>query len=122
MSTHARGHNRGFAHATDATSEVRIPRSASTLVSLLPSWVTDGDRADVIDRLRDHRTTTRLELEHTTVDWTGVRIAAVSHPDLAELIGRTVAELASEAGQSAVEIVTDTLIADRLGTAVLTEA
>ncbi|MGG7507327.1 hypothetical protein [Plantibacter sp. YIM 135249] len=116
MSMHAGGSD----HAT--THPFRDGRHApATLASLLPAWIRDEDDSTMLDRLRDQRTTTRLELEHTTVDWSGVWIAAVSHPDLAELVGRNVAELASEAGQTAAEVVTDTLIADRLSTKVLTE-
>lgn len=52
------------------------------------------------------------------VDWSAVRIAQVSHPDLRELVGRSIAELAAEAGQSPLTVVSDTLIADRLTTLV----
>ena len=96
----------------------------TALTALLPTWVTGGGGDAVIDRLRDDAIVDELERAFAEppvderVDWSAVRIAQVSHPDLRELVGRSIAELAAEAGQSPLTVVSDTLIADRLTTLV----
>lgn len=96
----------------------------TALTALLPSWVTGGGGDAVLDRLRDDGVIAELERAFAEppvaerVDWSAVRIAQVSHPDLEDLVGRSVADLAAEAGQSPLTVVSDTLIADRLATLV----
>ncbi|MGK9148166.1 hypothetical protein KXS11_11125 [Plantibacter flavus] len=96
----------------------------TALTALLPSWVSGGGGDAVLDRLRDDAVVAELERaldeppEADRIDWSAVRIAQVSHPDLAELVGRSIADLAAEAGQTPLAVVSDTLIADRLTTLV----
>lgn len=96
----------------------------TALTALLPSWVTGGGGDAVLDRLRDDGVVAELERAFAEppvaerIDWSAVRIAQVSHPDLEDLVGRSVADLAAEAGQSPLTLVSDTLIADRLATLV----
>lgn len=106
------------------TSLLRDVLRGTALTALLPSWVTGGGGDAVLHRLRDDAVVAELERAFAEppsaerIDWSEVRIAQVSHPDLEELVGRSVAELAAEAGQSALAVVSDTLIADRLTTLV----
>lgn len=96
----------------------------TALTALLPTWVTGGGGDAVLDRLRDDAVLAELERAFAEphrserIDWAAVRITQVSHPDLRELVGRSIAELAAEAGQSPLTVVSDTLIADRLTTLV----
>ncbi|WP_285042201.1 hypothetical protein [Plantibacter sp. LMC-P-059a] len=96
----------------------------TALTALLPSWVTGGGGDAVLDRLRDDAVVAELERSFAEppvaerIDWSTVRIAQVSHPDLHELVGRSIADLAAEAGQTPLTVVSDTLIADRLTTLV----
>ncbi|WP_285035416.1 hypothetical protein [Plantibacter sp. ME-Dv--P-095] len=100
----------------------------TALTALLPSWVTGGGGDAVLDRLRDDAVIAELERSFAEppvaerIDWSTIRIAQVSHPDLRELVGRSIADLAAEAGQSPLTVVSDTLIADRLTTLVDTRA
>ncbi|HXH36487.1 MAG TPA: hypothetical protein VNJ54_19075 [Plantibacter sp.] len=106
------------------TTLLRDILRGTALTALLPSWVTGGGGDAVLDRLRDDAVVAELERAFAEppaverIDWSSVRIAQVSHPDLAELVGRSVAELAAEAGQSPAMLISDTLIADRLTTLV----
>lgn len=108
------------------TTLLRSVLRGTALTALLPSWVTGGGGDAVLDRLRDDDVLAELERAFAEppvterIDWSAVRIAQVSHPDLAELVGRSVAELAAESGQSPLAVVSDTLIADRLTTLVHT--
>lgn len=102
---------------------------ATTLVALLPSWIAAGG----IDALRDRLAAGRdrdalvhaLDVEGCDgfhgerADWSRIQISGVSAPALRGLVGRTIADIAREAGEAPVDAVIRILLADDLATGVL---
>lgn len=102
---------------------------ATTLHALLPSRLSEGgDLLAVLAALdADGREAVRVELEEIgcdgfhgeKADWTQIQISGVANDHLADLVGRTVAEIAEQSGRRAVDVVLDTIIADAGATGIL---
>ncbi|WP_417507539.1 N-acyl-D-amino-acid deacylase family protein, partial [Microbacterium sp.] len=102
---------------------------ATTLAALLPSRLAaTGDLLRAVAELdAAGRETVRVELEEVgcdgfhgeRADWTQIQISGTAHPDLVDLVGRTVAEIAETTGRRAVDVVLDTIIADAGATGIL---
>jgi dihydroorotase/N-acyl-D-amino-acid deacylase len=101
---------------------------ATFLSQLLPPWVHDGGVDELVGRLRSAEVRARLRSEIATglpgwanyVDaaggWGGIRIAAVVDPANRDLEGGLVDALAARRGVDPLDLVLDTLVADRAGT------
>ncbi len=102
---------------------------STTLSALLPSWTASGGTAAQLDRLsrRDERARIAYELEQVGTDgchgcvaeWDTIQISGVGNPALAGTVGRTIAQLAEDAGRPATEVYFDLLVDDRLATTIL---
>lgn len=102
---------------------------ATTLSALLPSRLSQsGDLLATIAGLDPaQREEVRVELEEVgcdgfhgePADWTTIQIAGTGDPALADLVGRTVAEVAESTGRRAVDVVLDTIVADSGATSIL---
>ena len=102
---------------------------ATTLAALLPSRLAEGgDLMRVLADLdADGRERVRVELEEIgcdgfhgeRADWTAIQISGTADPALADLVGRTVAEIAEISGRRAVDVVIDTIVADGGATGIL---
>lgn len=102
---------------------------ATTLAALLPSRLAEG--GDVVAAVAalgpEGRERVRAELEDIgcdgfhgeRADWSRIEISGASASELAPLVGRTVAEIAEESGRRAVDVVLDTVVADRGATGIL---
>lgn len=102
---------------------------ATTLAALLPSRL--AATGDLLQALADldvaGREAVRVELEDVgcdgfhgeRADWTQIQISGAVNPALADLVGRTVAEIATTSGRRAVDVVIDTIIADAGATGIL---
>ncbi|MCI1017543.1 family 20 glycosylhydrolase [Microbacterium sp. C5A9] len=102
---------------------------ATTLAALLPSRLSEsGDLLGTIAALDEgQREVVRIELEDIgcdgfhgePADWEAIQIAGTGDPALADLVGRTVAEIAGSSGRRAVDVVLDTIVADAGATSIL---
>ncbi|MDF2560753.1 MAG: hypothetical protein K0R99_2199 [Microbacterium sp.] len=102
---------------------------ATTLAALLPSRLAaTGDLLGAVTALDTAgREAVRMELEEVgcdgfhgeKADWTQIQISGTAHPALADLVGRTVAEIAATTGRRAVDVVLDTIVADAGATGIL---
>ncbi|PRB15930.1 family 20 glycosylhydrolase [Microbacterium sp. MYb62] len=102
---------------------------ATTLAALLPSRLAGtGDLLRAVAALdEDGREAVRVELEEVgcdgfhgeKADWTQIQISGTANPALADLVGRTVAEIAETSGRRAVDVVLDTVIEDAGATGIL---
>ncbi|MFE9423255.1 amidohydrolase family protein [Kitasatospora sp. NPDC006697] len=102
---------------------------STTLAALLPSWAAEGGPDATLARLADPaaRERIRRELEQTgsdgchgvVADWHTVQISGTADPALGAAVGRTIAELAAERGQSGTEAFFELLLADALGSTIL---
>ena len=102
---------------------------ATTLAAVLPSWSASGGIEATIERLRDPDTRARirqaLEVDgsdgcHGVVaEWETLEISGVQNPDLDDLVGKTVEQIAAERGESEFDTFCDILIRDRCGTGIL---
>ncbi|GAA2931576.1 hypothetical protein GCM10010458_12970 [Microbacterium luteolum] len=102
---------------------------ATTLSALLPSRLAaSGDLLGTIAELdADGREAVRVELEETgcdgfhgeKADWSEIQISGVANPALADLVGRTVAEIAATTGRRGIDVVLDTITADAGATGIL---
>ncbi|MFB8170550.1 amidohydrolase family protein [Kitasatospora purpeofusca] len=102
---------------------------STTLAALLPSWATEGGPQATLARLDDPAARERIRYEveekgsdgcHGVVtDWNTIQLSGVRTPELADAVGRTVAELAAEQGRSGTEVFLDLLLRDELATTIL---
>ena len=102
---------------------------ATTLAALLPSRLAEtGDLLATIAALDEAgREAVRVELEEIgcdgfhgeRADWSAIQISGTSSPDLADLVGRTVDEIAASSGRRAVDVVLDTILEDGGATGIL---
>ncbi|GGM43593.1 family 20 glycosylhydrolase [Microbacterium saperdae] len=102
---------------------------ATTLAALLPSRLAEG--GDLVRTVAGldaaERERVRVELEEIgcdgfhgeRADWTQIQISGAVNPALADLVGRTVAEIAATSGRRAVDVVLDTVVADAGATGIL---
>lgn len=102
---------------------------ATTLVALLPSWIAAGGLDALRERLaagadRD-ALVQALDVDGCDgfhgerADWTRIQISGVGRPELAGLVGRTIAEIADSTGEEPVDAVIRVLLADEFATGVL---
>lgn len=122
--------DRAVADGVDVTLDTYpyLP-GATTLSALLPSRLAaTGDLLRAIAELdAEGRESVRVELEEIgcdgfhgeKADWDAIQISGVAHPALADLVGRTVAEIAETTGRRAVDVVLDTIIEDAGATGIL---
>lgn len=102
---------------------------ATTLTALLPSRLAEG--GDLVAAIRtldtEGREQVRIELEEIgcdgfhgeRADWSSIEIVGTAKPELAPLVGRTIAQIAEEDGRRAVDVVLDTVVADSGATGIL---
>ena len=99
---------------------------SNPLKNLLPPWVQAGGLDSMLTRLRDPKTRRQIrdEIERDGLNnwgripsWDSVRISISPH--LPECAGRTIGELALEAGQDPIDRLCDYLLADQGATRVL---
>ncbi|MBQ3360501.1 MAG: amidohydrolase family protein, partial [Microbacterium sp.] len=122
--------DQAIADGVDATLDTypSLP-GATTLAALLPSRLSETGSllrtlADLDDAGRER---VRVELEEIgcdgfhgeRADWTQIQISGTANPELADLVGRTIAEIAATEGRRAVDVVLDTIIADAGATGIL---
>lgn len=122
--------DQAIADGVDATLDTYpyLP-GATTLAALLPSRLSEtGSLLQTLAGLDDDgRERVRVELEEIgcdgfhgeRADWTQIQISGTANPELGDLVGRTVAEIATSDGRRAVDVVLDTIIADAGATGIL---
>ncbi|MET9432671.1 D-aminoacylase [Streptomyces sp. NPDC006551] len=101
----------------------------TTLVAMLPSWVSEGGPEAVLARLRDDATAERIrhDLEvvgsdgchGVPIEWDTIEISGVSDPGLASCVGKTIARSAEMRGEAPWVTARRLLIDDRLGSTIL---
>lgn len=102
---------------------------ATTLSAILPSWCQSGGVDAARERLRDPAALARIreDLEvhgsdgcHGVVaEWETIEISGVTNPELAALVGRTIADIAAAAGRDPFDTCVDVLLRDDFGTGIL---
>ena len=102
------------------------------LSAYIPPWAHNGGGAKLIARLQDPATRARIrkEMEAPTKEWDnewqevtgpqGILIATVDNPDLMNLQGKTIAEVAKMWNEDAINAIFDLLIKDHARTYVVT--
>ncbi|MFB7271578.1 amidohydrolase family protein [Streptomyces sp. NPDC056244] len=101
----------------------------TTLVAMLPSWASEGGPEAILERLRDEGTAERIRhhleavgsdgCHGVPIEWDTIEISGVSAPDLADHVGRTVAESARARGEAPWATARRLLVEDRLGPTIL---
>ncbi len=101
---------------------------ATSLSASVPPWAHAGGREDLLNRLRDPKTRTRLrrEISQPGEGWEnfcwmaggaeGVLISSVNHPELKSYEGKRLSEVARERGEDPLEALFDVLLADQAQT------
>jgi N-acyl-D-amino-acid deacylase len=104
---------------------------STLLTQLLPPWAHDGGTAALVDRLgiEDVRARLRHDIEHgipgwpnyveSSGGWDSIMIAAVTDPALAWLEGRTIAVASAGSRRDPLELVFETIVADRGATTMI---
>ncbi len=102
---------------------------STTLAALLPSRLSES--GDLLGTIRGldaaQRDDVRIELDELgcdgfhgeRADWDAIQIAGTGRPELADLVGRTIADIARSTGRRAVDVVLDTIVADAGATSIL---
>ncbi len=95
-------------------------RSYTDLDIILPDWVTAGDHAAVLTRLRDARLRERLRKEllalRSAEFWAGITIASTRHPDNHRFQGMPLLQASTILGQDPIETALRLMEADELAT------
>lgn len=101
----------------------------TTLVAMLPSWVSEGGPDAVLARLADAESAERIRhhlevlgsdgCHGVPIEWDTIEISGVGTSRLAECVGRTVAESAALRGEEPWVTARRLLTEDRLGTTIL---
>ncbi|WP_326699541.1 D-aminoacylase [Streptomyces sp. NBC_01754] len=101
----------------------------TTLVAMLPSWAGEGGPESILARLADEAAAERIRhhleavgsdgCHGVPIDWGTIEISGVGTPELAEYVGRTVAESARARGEAPWVTARRLLTGDRLGTTIL---
>ncbi|MEC3919816.1 N-acyl-D-amino-acid deacylase family protein [Nocardia sp. CDC160] len=102
---------------------------STTLSALLPSWAMSGGPDAALARLADPEARARIIQDvningsdgchGVTVEWETIQISGVANRELAEFVGRTIAEIAAEQSRPPVEVFFDLLTRDQLATTIL---
>jgi dihydroorotase/N-acyl-D-amino-acid deacylase len=97
--------------------------SSNNLDASLPLWVREGGREKLISRLRDPavRARVRAEFPRENPDWSDqpgsrILITRALNPALKSYEGRTIAEIARSENKDPLDVLMDTVIADRANT------
>lgn len=101
----------------------------TTLVAMLPSWVSEGGPDAILARLADAESAERIRhhlevlgsdgCHGVPIEWDTIEISGVGTSRLAEYVGRTVAESAALRGEEPWVTARRLLTEDRLGTTIL---
>lgn len=123
--------DRARASGVDVAADTyAYPAWFNDLSAFIPPWAHEGGAAKLIERLRDPAVRTRLkrELDTPARDWDNewqsvpgpeaIVIATVLNPKLADLQGRSLAEIAKMRGTDPKDALFDILIEDRAQTSV----
>ncbi|MET8827040.1 D-aminoacylase [Streptomyces sp. NPDC004610] len=102
---------------------------STTLAALLPSWASEGGPAEALRRLSDPETAERIRhhlevlgsdgCHGVPVEWETIEISGVTSPDLAEYVGRTIAESSAARSEPPWTTAHRLLVRDRLGPTIL---
>ena len=102
---------------------------ATTLSALLPSWAMSGGPDRALERLDDPDMRRRIAQDvdvdgsdgchGVTVEWETIQLSGVANPELDRYVGRTMSDIAAEAGRSPVDVFFDFLRRDALATTIL---
>jgi len=114
--------NRGYEVGADAYP---YTASSTSLISIFPSWVREGDNEEIMKRLRDEDSIERISqeieekgiLEWRRVDWSDIVISF--SPTYSEIEGYTINKLAEEWGLDPLSAVLKILLDDELATAMI---
>ncbi|MEX1172312.1 MAG: D-aminoacylase [Chloroflexota bacterium] len=108
----------------DVTFDTYPSEWASTRLTIqLPGWIQAGGPAPLKARLADRTARDRLRTEFaargaayaSAAGWADVRLGAFRRPDLLRWESRAVADVMTETGRDAVDVIADLLIAEDLG-------
>ncbi|MER8072901.1 D-aminoacylase [Streptomyces sp. NPDC094034] len=120
--------------ALDAGADISLDTypytpGCTTLVAMLPSWASEGGPDAILERLRDEPTAERIRhhmevigadgCHGVPIEWDTIEISGVSAANLADHVGRTVADSAARAGETPWTTARRLLIEDRLGSTIL---
>lgn len=110
--------NEGFHVAYDVFP---YTRTGSNLYMLLPSWSLEGGRKMIIENIRDNKKRSRLidSLKEATLHYDRITIASSLRDTLS--VGKTIKEIAENAGKSPEEVFLDLLNINDLNVAIFNE-
>jgi len=91
--------------------------SSTSLGALLPNWAHDGGDDELLERLRDPESRSRIQNDlkaDRTSDWDGILVTGIQNSDLKGYEGKTIAELAAGDGEERppAEILLDIILDD----------
>jgi N-acyl-D-amino-acid deacylase len=96
-----------------------FPRGGGAWVQSLPGWARDGGQAGTAAVIRDPSSRARLieylqgpDADWWLADWDDQLICKVNRPELADLAGRTVGEIARERGREPIDTALDLVLED----------
>jgi N-acyl-D-amino-acid deacylase len=97
--------------------------AATRLLIQLPQWIQAGGPGPLKERLADHATRERLRAEFkargaayaSPAGWADVRMAAFHRPENLRWESRTIADVMTETGRDALDVICDLLLAEDLG-------
>ncbi|MEV4128932.1 D-aminoacylase [Nocardia sp. NPDC049707] len=102
---------------------------STTLSALLPSWAMSGGPDAALARIDDPEMRARITVDvnvhgsdgchGVTVEWETIQISGVAKAELAEYVGKTVAEIAADTDRAPVAVFFDLLRRDQLATTIL---
>src|SRR5262245_11654704 len=113
----------------DVTFDTYPSEWASTrLLIQLPQWIQAGGPAPLKERLGDRSARDRMRAEFAargasyagTAGWADVRLGAFRRPDLLRWESRSVADVMTESGHDALDVICDLLLAEDLGVSQVT--
>jgi dihydroorotase/N-acyl-D-amino-acid deacylase len=100
--------------------------SSNGLDASLPAWVREGGRDNLLTRLREPATRTRVRADFLkeNPDWPAgaadILITSVLNLDLKKYEGRTIQQIAQDEGKNPLDVIIDIVIADRSNTSRVT--
>lgn len=89
---------------------------STVLTQILPQWALDGGAEALMARLADGAERARIARETDASlawDWRDILISAVGSGDHADVVGRSIADIAAESGRAPVDAALDLLAAER---------
>ena len=108
------------ARGLDVTFDLTIfERGGGAWVQSVPAWARDGGMAGTAAVIRDPAARARLASELTgpdadwwLADWDDQLICKVNRPELADLVGRTIGDIARERGSAPIDTALDLVLED----------